>query len=392
MISSLCILGSTGSIGRQTLDLCLYHGIPVTGLSCGGNLPLFKEQIARVRPRAVAVEEEEAADLLRDWLKQEGLTCTLYGGKGASVRLAEADDAEMLLNAISGMAGLAPSFAAVRSGHDLALANKESLVGAGTQLLTLIRSKGGRLLPVDSEHSAVWQCLEGFQKKGLKKIFLTCSGGPFRLKSAEELRTVKAAEALCHPTWSMGRKITIDSSTLMNKGLEWIEAVHLFSLTPEQIEVVIHPESIVHSAVLFEDGACIAQLGNADMRLPIQYALCVGERRRGPMADFSFFAQRGGLHFEAVNHDLFPLLNMAVEAFQKGLYFPLVMNAANEIAVEAFLNDEISYLSIASLIRECLNLYEEEAEERFLEVNEILNLDRRWRQIASARKSTYLLR
>ncbi len=395
MIHSLILLGSTGSIGQQTLDLCLSYGIEVLGLSCASSQEKLKAQVLRYQPRFVAIESESAALEFSAWAKIAAPSLEIFSGPGASETLA-AQPADMVLNAITGMAGLLPSAAAIRAGTNLALANKESIVAGGTLLMKEAKEKQVPIIPVDSEHSAILQCLLGRNaacdrpeknwketwyerlKAGerVERIFLTCSGGPFRTLPKDELNKQTAEAALKHPTWQMGPKITIDSSTLMNKGLEVIEAVRLFELAPEQVEVVIHPESIVHSGILFRDGASLCQLGTPDMKIPIGYALAYPERIQGSDDVFSFFSPKTAtLHFEAPDLERFPCLKLAFEALSRGPLGTLVLNAANECLVEAFLKGKIRFGDFPEKIQDSLDRFSKELRRERISYNEMVALD-----------------
>ncbi len=383
MIKSLTILGSTGSIGLQAIDVCRFHNIEIVALSAYKNIDIIKEQIVEFGVKLVAIIDEKAAATLRDFIEVKGLECRVFSGERAIKELLQIDGAEMVLNAISGMAGLLPSFWAINSFRDIALANKETLVGAGAQIIDLAKKNNVKIYPVDSEHSAIFQCMRSFRDKSVKKLFITCSGGPFRTWEKDDIKVAKASQALKHPTWDMGKKITIDSATLMNKGLELIEACHLFGVAMTDIDVVIHPESIVHSAVLYTDGSCIAQLGFADMRIPIQYALGRSERNNCPTEPFSFFDERArSLNFAEVDADKFPMLNLAKEAYESSVYAALILNAANEVAVEAYLADEISFYQIFELCKATLDEYESEALDSYIDAEEIMILEQKYRSYA----------
>ena len=346
-MKKITVLGSTGSIGTQSLEVIKAHPdrFRVEALTCGKNKKKLEEQIEKFRPAfAVTEREEDAHDLMRKFPRTE----FSWGEKGL-IEAAEGG-CDMVLNALMGMRGLAPTYAAIQAGKDIALANKETLVAGGELVMDAAAKAGVKLLPVDSEHSAIFQCLEGNQNRPVKKILLTASGGPFRGYTKEQLENVTLAQALKHPKWKMGAKITIDSATMMNKGLEVIEARWLFDFEPERIKVVVHPESIVHSAVEFEDGAVIAQLGSADMRTPIAYSLGWPERLDGCAKRLSL-AEIGRLTFEEPDTKTFPLLQAAYDALSADNGATIVLNAANEIAVEAFLEDRIGFTDIFSTVR-----------------------------------------
>ena len=343
-MKELIILGSTGSIGTQALQVAEEMGIRVTALTAGSNAKLLEQQARKFRPLAVALNDERAANELKIALADTDIkvlsgadgVCELARGSGDTV-----------LSSIVGIAGLRPTIAAINAGKTIALANKETMVTGGTIVNRLAREKGVAILPVDSEHSAIFQSLQGTPSGSLEKVLLTASGGPFFGKTRDDLKDVTAAQALKHPNWSMGAKITIDSATLMNKGLEVIEAVHLFGVTASQIEVLVHRQSIVHSGVQFTDGAVIAQLGTPDMRLPIQYALTYPNRGVG-FEKLDLF-KVGTLTFEKPDTDTFRCLPLCIEAINRGGVYPTAVNGANEEAVRLFLEGKIGFLDIAEL-------------------------------------------
>ena len=348
----IVILGSTGSIGTQALDVVrrLPERFRVVGLAAGSNAELLAEQIEEFRPKAVSLACDQAAGRLQ---RRELPGLKILTGPSAMEEMAAMEGVDLVLNAVVGAAGILPTLAAIRAGKDVALANKETLVAAGSVVMEAVREHDVRLLPVDSEHSAIFQCLQGVRDGDLHKIILTASGGPFRESSKDELEQVTLEEALAHPTWNMGGKITIDSATLMNKGLEVIEAHWLFQLPPERIEVVIHPQSIIHSLVELRDGSLIAQLGVADMRLPIQYALTFPERLASPVESLALI-DTCRLDLEAPDLERFPCLRLAYEALTAGGTFPTVLNAANEVAVQAFMERRIGFTDIPRLIQSAL--------------------------------------
>ena len=346
----IAILGSTGSIGTQTLEVVrAQQDIKVTALSAGDNIDLLEKQIREFRPALAAVKTEEKAKELA--LRIGDLNIPVLSGMDGLMAVACEEKAEVLVTAIVGMLGIRPTIAAIEAGKDIALANKETLVTAGHIIMPLAKKCGVRILPVDSEHSAIFQSLNGEKEHGNKidKILLTASGGPFRGMSREELSQVRLEDALKHPNWVMGRKITIDSATLVNKGLEVMEAKWLFDVELDQIQVVVHPQSVIHSMVQYEDGAIIAQLGTPDMKLPIQYALYYPERRflRGMRLDFY---KLGQMTFEAPDMETFEGLKFALEAMRRGGNIPTVFNAANEKAVAMFLERRIAFLDIPDII------------------------------------------
>lgn len=346
----IAILGSTGSIGTQTLEVVrAQQDIKVTALSAGDNIDLLEKQIREFKPALAAVKTEEKAKELA--LRISDLNIPVLSGMDGLMAVACEEKAEVLVTAIVGMLGIRPTIAAIEAGKDIALANKETLVTAGHIIMPLAKKCGVRILPVDSEHSAIFQSLNGEKEHGNKidKILLTASGGPFRGMSREELSQVRLEDALKHPNWVMGRKITIDSATLVNKGLEVMEAKWLFDVELDQIQVVVHPQSVIHSMVQYEDGAIIAQLGTPDMKLPIQYALYYPERRflRGVRLDFY---KLGQMTFEAPDMETFEGLKFALEAMRRGGNIPTVFNAANEKAVAMFLERRIAFLDIPDII------------------------------------------
>ena len=346
----IAILGSTGSIGTQTLEVVrAQQDIKVTALSAGDNIDLLEQQIREFKPVLAAVKTEEKAKELA--LRISDLDIPVRSGMDGLMAVACEEKAEVLVTAIVGMLGIRPTIAAIEAGKDIALANKETLVTAGHIIMPLAKKCGVRILPVDSEHSAIFQSLNGEKEHGNKidKILLTASGGPFRGMTREQLSQVRLEDALKHPNWVMGRKITIDSATLVNKGLEVMEAKWLFDVELDQIQVVVHPQSVIHSMVQYEDGAIIAQLGTPDMKLPIQYALYYPERRflRGMRLDFY---KLGQMTFEAPDMDTFEGLKFALEAMRRGGNIPTVFNAANEKAVAMFLERRIAFLDIPDII------------------------------------------
>ena len=347
MNKTIAILGSTGSIGTQSLDVARKHGFKVDVLAANSNIELLEQQIREFKPSAVAVINEAAAKELK--IKVADTATEVLSGQEAVEFVAANNNAGIVLNSIVGIAGLKPTLAAIESGKDIALANKETLVTGGHLVKKAVAKKGVKLLPVDSEHSAIFQCLQGAPKGSLKKIILTASGGPFFNKTEEELKNVTPADALKHPNWSMGAKITIDSASLMNKGLEVIEAVHLFDISPDNIEVVVHRQSIVHSAVELTDGAVIAQLGTPDMRLPIQYALTYPERYDCPSGSLNLF-EIGNLTFERPDYETFKPLGAAISAIKSGGLKPCAVNGANEAAVALFLEGKIGFLDIGKIV------------------------------------------
>lgn len=355
-MKKIAILGSTGSIGTQTLDVVRAHSdeLEVVALAAGSNKERLKEQIREFHPELVSLSDEKKAQELKEELAGEAVEVVC--GMDGLIEVAGIDSADVVVTAVVGMMGILPTMEAIRKGKDIALANKETLVTAGHLIIPMAREYGVSILPVDSEHSAIFQCLQGEPKKALDKILLTASGGPFRGKSAEFLETATLEEALNHPNWSMGPKITIDSSTMVNKGLEVMEAKWLFGVDYSQIEVVIQPQSIIHSMVQYIDGAVIAQLGTPDMRVPIEYALFYPERRSlpGDRLDFSKLSQ---ITFEKPDYKVFRGLSLAIEAGKTGGTMPTVFNAANERAVAKFLKGEIKYTDIVRSIEKCMDAH-----------------------------------
>ncbi len=351
-MKKIAILGSTGSIGTQTLAVVREQkDIAVTALSAGDNIALLEAQIREFRPKLAAVRTEGLAKELR--IRTADLDVTIVSGMEGLLSVATEPDASILVTAIVGMLGLRPTVAAVKAGKTIALANKETLVTAGHLIVPLARQNGVSILPVDSEHSAIFQALQGEARNAVAKLILTASGGPFRGKKTEALKQIRPEDALKHPNWSMGKKITIDSATLVNKGLEVIEAKWLFHVEPEQIQVVVHPQSVVHSAVEFEDGAVMAQLGTPDMRLPIQYALYYPTRRRLSGTRLSL-TDLSGLTFEEPDMKTFRGLALAYEAMRRGGNMPTILNAANEKAVTMFLQRKLAFLEIPEMIEACM--------------------------------------
>lgn len=358
-MKKLAVLGSTGSIGTQTLDIVRERPeeFQITALAAGSNVLLLEKQVAEFRPKLVSLTEEKDARELQERLHLLGIYSTevVYGIPGLTACACE-ESADMTVNAVVGMVGILPTVAAIRAGKDIALANKETLVTAGHIIMPLVKEYNVRLLPVDSEHSAVFQCLQGAGEQTVEKLLLTASGGPFFGKTKEELSSITVEQALKHPNWSMGKKITVDSSTLVNKGLEVMEAGWLFSLAPEQIEVLVQPKSIIHSMIQFNDGAVLAQLGVPDMKLPIQYAMTYPDRLAlsGKRLDF-FELQK--IEFYRPDTETFRALALAYDAFREGGSLPTVYNAANEMAVSLFLGRKIGYLQITEILERAMDAH-----------------------------------
>lgn len=355
-MKQIAILGSTGSIGTQTLEVVRENGdIQVLAMAAGNNIGLLEDQIREFHPKLVAVWSEEKAKELRGRIKDTDteVMCGMDGLIAVSVY----EDVEILVTAIVGMIGIRPTIEAIKAGKHIALANKETLVTAGHIIMPLAKEYGVSILPVDSEHSAIFQSLQGNEHKSIHKILLTASGGPFRGKKEEDLLNIKVEDALKHPNWTMGQKITIDSSTMINKGLEVIEAKWLFDVDVDQVQVVVQPQSIIHSMVEYVDGAIMAELGTPDMKLPIQYALYYPERRYLPGERLDFWSL-GKIDFEKPDMKTFYGLELAYEAGRKGGSLPTVFNAANELAVSKFLNQEIKYLEIMEIVEDCMRAHQ----------------------------------
>ena len=352
---SLVLLGSTGSIGVQALEVAQGAGYRVAALAAGSRVEPFEEQIRRYRPAAAAMFDEKAAADLK--VRVRDLPVRITAGMEGLCELAALPEADMVLNAVVGMVGLLPTLAAVRAGHDVALANKETLVAGGALVMDAVARRGVKLLPVDSEHSAIFQCLQGRppRERALKRLILTASGGPFFGKSAAELERVTVQDALRHPNWSMGAKITIDCATMMNKGLELIEARWLFDVDPKDIDIVVHRESVVHSLIEYTDHSVIAQLGVPDMRIPIQYALTWPERLPSPVPRLDLAAYQK-LTFFAPDYETFPCMTYCREAITRGGLYPAAVNAANEEAVALFLTGRIGFAAIPRLVASALDL------------------------------------
>lgn len=373
MTKLVSVLGSTGSIGRQSLMIIKHLGLSVSSLAANRSTELLEEQVREFKPSLVAVFDEKAAADLKIRLRDTSVRI-VSGLEG--VIEAAADSSGTVITAMSGAAGLRPTMAAIEKGKRIALANKETLVCAGEIVMAAAGTHGAEIVPVDSEHSAIFQCLDGQKDTGFSRIILTASGGPFRGMSREELKNVRKEDALKHPNWSMGPKITIDSATLMNKGLEFIEAMHLFGASPDNIDVLIHPQSIVHSMVEFADGSVLAQCGVPDMKIPIQYALTYPERKPSivPAPDFT----KAPLTFFKPDLETFPCLKIAMESARLGGTAPAVMNAANEEAVRLFLNDKISFYGIYDAVVLALDSIKNKASPT---LEDILEADRQAREL-----------
>ncbi len=357
-MKKIAILGSTGSIGTQTIEIIRNHQeLSLVAVSAGSNIELLERQIREFHPRLAAVWNAELAESLRTKIADVMPACRVVSGMEGMLEVARIPESDMLITAVVGMIGIQPTIAAIEAGKEIGLANKETLVTAGHIIMPMAKEKGVSILPVDSEHSAIFQCLNGEKPHNrIHKLLLTASGGPFRGMDREQLASVTLEMALKHPNWSMGRKITIDSASMVNKGLEVIEAKWLFDVKPSQIEVVVQPQSVIHSMVEFEDGAVMAQLGTPDMKLPIQYAIFYPRREFLPGQRLDFSVLRD-ITFEKPDQDTFLGLKYAYEAIETGGSMPTVLNAANELAVAAFLNREIPFLSIYEIIRECMDAH-----------------------------------
>lgn len=376
-MKNVALLGSTGSIGDSTIKVAenLPDQIRLVGLAAGNNAELLVKQAAKHRPAAISIGSPEKAAELRE---KFGTATEVYSGDEGLVKLATLDSVDIVLVAIVGTAGLQPALAAIRAGKDLAIASKEILVMAGEIIMEEARKQGVRVLAVDSEHSAIFQCLDGKPAKSVRKLILTASGGPFRATPKEEFESITVERALKHPSWDMGPKITIDSATLFNKGLEMIEARWLFDVEMDRVEVLVHPQSVVHSLVEFVDGSLLAQLSTPDMCLPIQYALTYPERRPSERVKTNF-AEIGSLTFEAPDEERFPSLTLARRAGMVGGTMPAVLNAANEIAVESFVNGKITFPQITETVDYTMGAHQVVA---YRTLEEILEADRWARDVA----------
>lgn len=388
---NLSVLGSTGSIGVSTLDVAARNPqrFSVVGLAAGRNVSVMVQQCLQFRPRLAAMADAEAAAAVRAQLKQHGCHTEVLSGEAGVLAVAAQDEAHQVMAAIVGASGLLPTLAAIRAGKRILLANKEALVTCGRLFLQEVQRHQAQLLPVDSEHNAIFQCLpENVQRElgfcdlaaaGVDKIVLTGSGGPFRTTPLSEFAALTPAQACAHPNWSMGRKISVDSATMMNKGLEYIEARWLFNASAEQMEVIIHPQSIIHSMVRFSDGSVVAQMGNPDMRTPIGHAMAYPERIQTGVAPLDFF-RLSGLSFEQPDFNRYPCLQLAIEACQQGQMATTALNAANEISVEAFLQGQIGFTQIATVNRQVLDTL---TLPEPTSVEDVLEIDRRARACAA---------
>ncbi len=374
-MKKITILGSTGSIGTQSLEVIKNHPdrFAVEALTCGKNTERLAEQIQMFRPSFAVTEKAEDAERLAKIFPETEFS---WGEKGLIE--AAGGGCDTVLNSLVGMRGLAPTCAAIASGKDIALANKETLVAGGALVMDAAAKAGVKLLPVDSEHSAIFQCLEGNKERPIKKILLTASGGPFRGYTKEQLENVTLEQALKHPNWSMGQKITIDSATMMNKGLEVIEAKWLFDVPAEKIQILVHPQSIVHSAVEFEDNSVIAQMGIPDMKIPISLALGYPDRLRSTGRELDFFTEGANLTFEKPNPEVFGCIRLAYEAIEAGGSYPAALNAANEVLVSAFLNKKIRFMDIQNTLQRIMHDHKPAYN---LDLEGILEIDRKTREL-----------
>ncbi len=369
-MKTITVLGSTGSIGTQALEVAGKHNIKVKALAACSNSELLARQAVSFGAEYVCIYRQDKVNTLKQ--KLGGTNIKVLSGMDGLKYIAALDGVDIMLNSVVGMVGLEPTLTAIEHKTDIALANKETLVAGGELVISSAEKNGVKIYPVDSEHSAIFQCMQGNKKEQVRKIILTASGGPFFGRKKEELENVTAADALKHPNWSMGSKITIDSATLMNKGLEFIEAMHLFHLKPEQIEIVVHRESVVHSAVEYNDCSVIAQLGVPDMKIPIQYALLYPERTECPVRSLSL-TDYGTLTFSKPDYDTFDCLRACIKAITVGGTMPAVVNGANEATVESFLEGKIGFLDIGRLV---LGALENVKREEIKDLNSILSADR----------------
>lgn len=370
----ISILGSTGSIGTQSLTVCKKMGYRVKVITAYSNWKLMEEQIRQFNPEKAVLTDMEAAQKLKEAVSDTATT--VLSGMDGVLEVASDPQQDTVINALMGVAGLKPTVCAIEAGNNVALANKETLVAGGKLVTELVKKKGVLLTPIDSEHSAIFQCLQGNESKSVKRLIITASGGPFYGKTRSELAGIKKEQALKHPNWSMGAKITIDSSTLMNKGLEFIEAMWLFSMPPEKIDVVVHPQSIIHSMVEYVDGSVMAQMGAPDMMIPIQYALTWPHRYESPAKHLDLLSC-GDLTFKKPDTETFTCLADCIEAAKRGGLYPCVLNGANEEAVSLFLQDKIAYLDLFDAVRQALDHFDFGD---YNSVEEVLEADRKARE------------
>lgn len=376
-MENIAILGSTGSIGQSSLEVIdkLNNRFRVVGLAAGRNTQMLEKQIEKFKPKIVSLKKKEEAEEFRRKFKDRSLHVT-FSEKGAE-EVAEFEENDIVVSAITGIDGLRPTLAALETGKKIALANKESMVAAGSLIQNLVEKSGAQIIPVDSEHSGIFQCLAKERVDNVKRVILTASGGPFFRSSSQEMEEITLDDALNHPRWKMGKKVTIDSATLMNKGLELIEAHWLFNIEPEKLEVLIHPQSIVHSLVEMNDGSVLAQLSPTDMKVPIQYALTYPEREDSSLPSLDL-SQIKSLEFFEPDVEKFPLLKLARQALEEGASFPIVLNAANEVAVSAFLQTEIGFLDIAEIVSKAV---ENHPQREVQNLEDIFSVDRETRQM-----------
>ena len=377
-MKSVCILGSTGSIGTQALEVVRAHGLWISGLAAKSNIKLLAEQAKEFKPKVVCVYDEDKRDELCELLKDTNIT--VLSGMEGLCEIASLQETDIVLNSVVGMVGLKPTLAAINAGIDIALANKETLVVGGALVIDAARKRGVKIYPVDSEHSAIFQSLRGSKQSEISKIILTASGGPFFGKMKSELESVTLKDALKHPNWDMGAKITIDSATLMNKGLEFIEAMWLFDVSPDMIEIVVHRESVIHSAVEFNDGAVIAELGVPDMKLPIQYALLYPNRLDCPTKRLSLI-DYGTLSFYKPDYDTFDCLRACIKAARIGGTAPAIVNGANEEAVRLFINGKIGFLDIGRAVTKALECI---PSQKVACLDDVLDADKKAREFVLA--------
>ncbi|WP_291647516.1 1-deoxy-D-xylulose-5-phosphate reductoisomerase [Clostridium sp.] len=384
-MKNISILGATGSIGTQTLDVIRNSNneIKLIGISANSSVEKIKEIIKEFNPKYVAMMDDESSKAIKKYCLDNNLKIEVYSGIEGLEKIATLDEIDMVLTSVVGMIGLRPTIKAIEAKKDIALANKETLVVAGELVMKKAKEMGVDILPVDSEHSAIFQALNGYTEKDVKKIILTASGGPFRGKDTEYLKSVTVKDALKHPKWNMGQKISIDSATLMNKGLEVIEAHFLFNCSYENIEVVVHPQSIIHSMVEYNDASVIAQLGSTDMKLPIQYAINKKERKHAIAERLNFY-EIGALTFEKPDLETFKCLKLAYKAGREGGLAPCILNGANEEAVALLLEEKIKFLQVAEIIEEALEYFKDEKSNE-ITLENVIELDKKVREYIRAR-------
>ena len=384
-MKNISILGATGSIGTQTLDVIRNSEgkINLIGITANSSVDKIKEIIGEFEPKYVAMMDENSSKIIEEFCNKEYPNIQVFNGIDGLVKIATLEEIDTVVTSVVGMIGLRPTIAAIEAKKDIALANKETLVVAGELVMNKAKENNVKILPVDSEHSAIFQSLSGYKNKDINKILLTASGGPFRGKTIDDLKDVTVKEALKHPKWNMGQKISIDSATLMNKGLEVIEAHFLFDCDYDNIEVIVHPQSIIHSMVEYKDASVIAQLGSPDMRLPIQYALNYPERK-GMIAKPVNFYELGALTFEKPDLETFKCLRFAYEAGKIGGLAPTILNGANEEAVALLLKEKIKFLQIAEIIEECMSVFKENYYDE-LNLDNIIELDKKVREYISSK-------